>query len=40
VMGAEKALALAAQWHDVDAMLITKQGAILKTLNFPEFRST
>ena len=35
VMGADKALALAAQWPDVDALLIGKNGAIRQTANFP-----
>lgn len=35
VMGADKALALAAQLPQVDAMLIDKNGVIQKTLNFP-----
>lgn len=34
VMGADKALALAAQWPEVDALLIAKNGAIRKTANF------
>jgi thiamine biosynthesis lipoprotein len=39
VMGVEKALALAAQLKDVDAMLIDKKGAILKTARFPELQA-
>jgi thiamine biosynthesis lipoprotein len=35
VMGADQALALVAQWPEVDALLIDKHGAIRKTANFP-----
>lgn len=35
VMGADRALALAAQWPEVDALLIGKNGAIRTTANFP-----
>jgi thiamine biosynthesis lipoprotein len=39
VMGANKALALAAQLQDVDVMLIDKNGAIRKTAHFPELHA-
>jgi thiamine biosynthesis lipoprotein len=39
VMGANKALALAAQLQDVDVMLIDKNGALRKTAHFPELRA-
>ena len=39
VMGANKALALAAQLQDVDVMLIDKNGAIRQTAHFPELHA-
>ncbi len=39
VMGADKALALAAQMHDVDALLINKNGSTRKTAHFPELHT-
>jgi thiamine biosynthesis lipoprotein len=37
VMGSDKALALTAKLHDVDTLLIHKNGAIRKSANFPEW---
>lgn len=39
VVGAEKALALAAQLQDVDTLLIHKNGTIEKTAHFPELQA-
>lgn len=39
VMGAEQAIALAAQLPDVDLMLIAKDGTIRKTARFPELQA-
>ncbi len=39
VMGVDKALALTAKWHDVDTLLILKNGTIRQSPNFPEWRA-
>ena len=39
VMGTDKALALAAQIHDVDALLIDKSGRVRKTSRFPALQT-
>ena len=39
VMGTEKALALAKQLQDVDAVLVSKNGAVHRTLRFPELQT-
>jgi thiamine biosynthesis lipoprotein len=37
VMGSDKALALTAKLHDVDTLLIHKNGLIRKSPNFPDW---
>lgn len=39
VMGADRALALTAKWHDVDTLLIHKNGAIQQSHNFPQWQA-